>query len=135
MLPELLAERAKVLARRCGWSIPPALLVGIAIIWDILEITHTIDWLIEKLRRFPTIRWFAVVAMNHSALTPLAMVFTGLVWLGMAFWPAKNKSSNPMTTHPATGDVVHAEPMTVSGAHNNEPGNYWLVTNCAHQRA
>jgi hypothetical protein len=34
----------------------------------------------------------------------------------------------PKITHPVTGDPVRT-PMTISGTHDKQPGNYWLVTN------
>lgn len=118
MLFELLADRIKALAERRGWPIIPVLLVIVSVAWEILVVTHTVSWLIE---RYPTIGWLGTAAIDH--LVSLGLLAIGLAWLAFWFRPAK-----PTITSSRNRDVV-ANPIPVSGTHDNETGNYWLVTN------
>jgi hypothetical protein len=123
MLFRFLADRIKAVAKRRGWSIVPTLLIVLAVVWDVLVVTHTLIWVFEKLR-LPTTGWFGAVAMNHLGLVPLAIFVIGLVWFGFL---VRRAGPAITITHPRNGDVVN-NPITVRGTHHDQTGNYWLVT-------
>jgi hypothetical protein len=122
MLSELIARIKAHARKRRRPAIILLLLSVIGLVWDVLVDTHTVSWLFEFLR-LPTIGWFAALATNHLGLVPLAIVLGSLAGLGFLFRPAK-----PAITHPRNRDLVNT-PITISGTHDYQTDNYWLVSN------